>query len=675
MAETAYSPTTETARWDRSDTRLRRRLDMRLIPLLAFCCLSLIAATGTACITSREGEPPPPTPDLPATIQAAIARAVAATAVPTFVPDAKPMPTPSPPPLPTFTPRPSATSPSSSQPPSPHTFGPRGTPAARSPLLDFHNGDWLEQEDPKLATAIKTLPWVADGIEQPETESLQELLYLATTYPAVFRTLMRFTWIKDGINQSEKVVVNSIHSAAYYDAELAIQISNLRWVANGVEQPEPDAVDSLWMVVSADVELAERIIALAWIEDGVTELENAAIENLFFVADADVALAGRIVDLPWVQDGVTELENAAMENLFFVADADVGLGYQVAGMTWLSDDVTAAESSVVEELWYIAYEDAAAAARLVSMPFLKSLEPPDVVATESLASLAALNPPAFREVMSHPTFSNGITDEWAPIVATLYNVSEEAPAYIAILLDPSRVTQEWRTVTLPHSGAVDLVIIRTGPGARRSMDLLENAVRSAEGFMSEPLPTNYVGLLFGNTVSGYSDGTNYATHIAVLPEYDVDDGDKNAEFAGHLIAHEAAHYYWARGRDWVDEGVSDLMASIAEHARAGKTLAVSNYPCEYTDNIAELERLTALGNDDVFECNYSLGEGFFLDLYHTLGDQAFREGLLRLYRIALIEDDADGYDGTRVGIHHVADAFPSDAAKTVINHWYYGATP
>ena len=649
---------------------------MRLIPLLALCCLSLIAATGTACIAGREEEPPPPTPDLPATIQAAIARVVAATAVPTLVPDAKPTPTPSPPPLPTFTPRPSPTPRSSvtSQPPPP-AFGHRSTPAPRSPLLDFHNGDWLEQEDPKSATAIKTLPWVADGIEQTETESLQELLYLATTYPAVFRTLMRFPWVNDGINHPEQVVVSSIHSAAYYSPELDIRIANLRWVANGVEQPEPDAVDSLWMVVSADIELAERIIALAWIEDGVTELESAAMENLFFVADADVALAGLIVDLPWVQDGVTELENAAMENLFFIANADAGLGHQVAGMTWLSDDVTAAESSVVEELWYIAYEDAAAAARLVGMPFLRSLEPPDIIATESLASLAAFNPPAFRQVVSHPTFSNGITDEWAPIVATLYNVSEEAPAYIDILLDPSRVTQEWRTVTLPHSGAVDLVIIRTGPGAQRSMDLLENAVRSVEDFMSEPLPANYVGLLFGNTVFGYSDGTNYATHIAVLPEYDVDDGGKNAEFAGHLIAHEVAHYYWYRGRDWVDEGVSDLMASIAEHARAGKPLAVTNSPCEYTDNIAELERLTALGNDDVFECNYSLGEGFFLDLYHTLGDQAFREGLLRLHRIARIEDDADGYDGTQIGIEHVADAFSSDAAKAVINHWYYGAAP
>ena len=648
--------------------------------LLALCCFLLLAAASTACVIGGEPEPPPtPTLDLPATIRAAVAQAVAATSVPTVMPDAAPTPLPTP--LPTFTPRPSPTprssaaSSSSSQPPSPPTFEPPGAPEPRSPLLDFDNGNYLEQEDPKSAAAIKTLPWVSDGVAPSETEALQELLYLATTYPTVFRGLMQLAWVNDGINQLEYVVVESIHAAAYYDAALARRIANLSWVANGVEPPEPDAVESLWVVASKDVELAEKIITLAWVEDGVTELENAAVENLSFIANANVGLAERVADLPWVQDGVTELENAAVENVFFITDADVGLGHQVANMPWLADDVTAAESSVVEELWYIAYEDAVAAVRLVGMPFLRSLEPPDIVATESLASLAALNPPAFREVMSHPTVTNGITDEWSPIVATLYDVSEEAPALVDILLDPYQVTLEWRAVTLPHSGAVDLVIIRTGPGAQRSMDLLENAVRSAEAFMGEPLPTNYVGLLFSNTVSGYSAGTNYATHVAVLPEYDVDDGSDNAEFTGHLIAHEVAHYYWFRGRDWVDEGISDLMASIAENARTGQPVEATNDPCEYTDNIAELERLAALGNDYVFDCNYSLGEGFFLDLYRTLGDQAFREGLRRLYLMALVEDDVDYFEGTLVGISHVADAFQSNAAKAVIDHWYHGAGP
>ena len=539
---------------------------------------------------------------------------------------------------------------------------------------------------------------------------MQELLYLATSYPSVFRSLMGLTWVADDINQWELEVVDSVHSAAYYDAALTKRIVNLSWVADGIEPPEPEAVDALWTIASVDADLAERVITLSWVEDGVSELETAAMENLFFMADADAALAGHIVGIPWVEDGVTELENMAVENLFFIANQDVGLGHQVAGMTWLTDDVTDVESAVLEglwhianqdvglghqvagmtwltddvtdvesavleELWHIVYEDAAAARGVVIMPFLESLDPPDVVAMESLASLAYFNAATFREVISHPTFDNGITDEWAPIVATLYNVNEEAPAFVDILLDPAQVTQEWRTITLPHSGDVDLVIIRTGPGAQRSMDLLENAVRSAEDFMGVPLPTNYVGLLFGNTVSGYSAGTNYSTHVVALAEYDVDDGSRNAEFTGHLIAHEVAHYYWTRGRDWVDEGLSDLMASVAENARTGQPVDVTNDPCQHTDSIAELERLTALGNDEVFECNYSLGEGFFLDLYRHLGDQAFREGMRRLYRMALVEDDADNYDGTSVGIQHIENAFQLNSGNVVINRWYHGTVP
>ncbi len=545
---------------------LRRSLAMRRTTLHALCCIWLIAAASAACVIGAEPEPPTPTPapDLPATVRAAVAQALAPTAAPTATPTLTPTPTPTL--QTTFTPRPaptlrsSATSPSLSPPsPSQPTFGPRPTPTPASPLSGLTNGDWVERTNPSAAAQIKALPWVADGIKQPEEAAVEELLYLAD-YPTVLDAVIDHPWVVDGINQLELTVVNHIHSTAYYD-----------------------------------IDLAERIIALAWVEDGVTELENTALETLFFIADVDV-----------------------------------GLGRQVAAMPWFADDVTVAESLVVEELWYIAYEDAAAAKRVASMPFLRSLESPDIAAMEALASLAFFNAPAFREVMSHPTFGNGIIDEWAPVVSTLYDVSEEAPAFIDVLLDPSQVTQEWRTITLPHSGAVDLVIIRTGPGARRSMDLLENAVRSAEDFMGVPLPTNYVGLLFGNTVAGYSAGTNYATHIAVLPEYDVDDGSHEAEYASHIIAHEVAHYYWYNGRDWVDEGASDFMASIAENARTGRPVAATNDPCEYTNNIAELERLTALGNDYVFDCNYSLGEGFFLDLYRTLGDQSFREGLRSL---------------------------------------------
>ena len=96
-------------------------------------------------------------------------------------------------------------------------------------------------------------------------------------------------------------------------------------------------------------------------------------------------------------------------------------------------------------------------------------------------------------------------------------------------------------------------------------------MRGAEEFMGVPFPTKYVGLLFENAVTGSFAGTNFGTHMAILPKYDVDDGSHESEFAGQNIAHEVAHYYWSGNADWVDEGAAELMAAVSAR---GSALAV-----------------------------------------------------------------------------------------------------
>ena len=137
--------------------------------------------------------------------------------------------------------------------------------------------------------------------------------------------------------------------------------------------------------------------------------------------------------------------------------------------------------------------------------------------------------------------------------------------------------------------------------------------------MGLPLPSNYVGLLYENSVSGSNAGTNYGTHIAILPAYDVDDGSHEAMFAGHNNAHEVAHYYWSGNANWVDEGAADLMAAFMDGARNGHPADVTNPPCPHAGNIAELESLGIAQGGIEFGCNYSLGERLFLDLYRSLG--------------------------------------------------------
>ena len=240
---------------------------------------------------------------------------------------------------------------------------------------------------------------------------------------------------------------------------------------------------------------------------------------------------------------------------------------------------------------------------------------------------------------------------------------------------------EERVIELPLAGETDLAIIRTGPGAERSMDLLEHSVLHAEEFMGVPFPTNYVGWLVGDAVTPTFGGNYYGTHIVTLPKYDVDDGGHEAEFTGSLIAHEVAHYYWSGNRGWVDEGVADFMGSLSENARAGQPMEVTNNPCAYARTIAELETLDPAIGESEYTCNYALGERLFVDLYRSLDEDSFREGLRDLYLLSQVEDEGEMQDNTEVGIEHLKAAFrgseevENPVVDVIAARWYDGTQP
>ena len=421
--------------------------------------------------------------------------------------------------------------------------------------------------------------------------------------------------------------------------------------------------------------LASSIKELGWVQDGIDDAESEVVQDLLYIAAVSQPVASSVVGLGWVQDGIdgTEAEAIAWIN----NTGGAGVASSVVALGWVQDSVDDVEVEAIENLSYIANRDASAALRIVGMPFLETIEPPDVSAMASLGLLAAFDRTSFQGVMSHPTIRDGMTNDWVPVVATLRGVAETNAGLVGVLLDPDRVLLERRTITLPLSGEVILYVIRTGPGAARSMDLLEHSVRGAEEYMGAPLPTNYIGLLYEDAVSGTSAGANLGTHIAVLPEYDVDDGSHEAENAGSVIAHEVAHYYWSGNADWVDEGAADFMASIIEGARSGRPIGVTNHPCAYAASIAELESLDISRGNTEFGCNYSLGERLFVNLYRMLGDERFRQGFRDLYLASEVEDNAEEYEGTRVGVEHIMEAFRSDdgAANTVIGAGTTGPNP
>ena len=403
----------------------------------------------------------------------------------------------------------------------------------------------------------------------------------------------------------------------------------------------------------------------------------ADLQNWPYLQQQDPLSAAAIEALAWVADGVYESEAEGVEELINLGAFYPYILFTALSYPWVIDGITGQERDVVESLHAIAQRDAGAAETIGSMPFLQTLGPADYAAMRSLRQLAFFEPDTFRRMLAHPSLRLGITDEWAKIVAMASGVQRVNPGLINTLLDTSRINLEQRTLQLPESGETVLVILRTGSGAARSMDLLETAVRQAEQFMGEPLPTNYIGVLFGDAVIGSAAGTNVGTHIAIRPKFDVDNGSREADFSGHVIAHEVAHYYWNGNADWIDEGASDFLASIVENVRTGKSVSVTNQPCAAARNIRALESLNVNRDSNGFDCNYALGERLFVDLFLSTGNAAFRRGFRNLYLASEVEDNADDMRGTPAGVGQVTASFRAAADQavvdTVVRRWYDGS--
>lgn len=391
----------------------------------------------------------------------------------------------------------------------------------------------------------------------------------------------------------------------------------------------------------------------------------------------DPELAASINELGWVQDGVDEFESSAVQELLYTAVADRRFASTVVSLGWVQDGIDGAEADAIQELSYISRHDAAAALRIAGMPFAATMEPLDVLALDSLSGLASFRPEVFDRIMSHPALRDGISDGLAPVVATLGGVATTNPDLIDVLLDPGMVSLERRTVESPLSGEIAVYIVRTGAGAARSMELLRYSIRCVEEAVGAAFPTNAVVLLFEDAVSGSAAGTNFGTHIAVRPEYDVDAGSFEAENAGHIVAHEVAHYYWRGNADWIDEGAADFTASIVERARVGSPLGVTNHPCASAGSIAELERQEAAPRAPEFYCNYALGERLFVDLYRSLGAGSFHRAFRDLYLLSQADDAGGAGQGTSLAVEQVKEAFRSNdgTEDTVIARWYDGTEP
>ena len=578
-----------------------------------------------------------------------VAPTVTATAVPptnTPAPTSTPQPTSTP--RPTYTPRPAAT--------------PTPTPEP-NPLAGLPLGPLLEETNPEAAQAIRDLPWVTDGLTDAEEADVVRLLELGVEYPGLFAAMISEPWVQDGITFPDDGIISNLTRIAAHSNAIAVKL--LVATANDSDNPNRfTEIRRVRALAEANAVVLEAVWQQPWYQDGLDALELTMFDDLTDISEvypdaASLAAESLLSDsiTPEQADRVRYIRRMADSNPQILTALTRGQHVDARRLQWateIAEDLAGIyrPTSFPPEVGFIE-----------SMPFLETIDSWDVAALESMRRMIWTE--HLSVVLEHPAIQDGITDDEAKVAATLHGVMRYNPDLLDALLDPQTVILEERVIELPLAGTTLLTIIRTQPGSERSMDFLEHTVRSAEEFMGIPFPTNYVAYLFENAVDPDVGGAHFGTHITSKPY--ADSGHEND--ARH-IAHEVGHYYWRRDKSWVNEGGAAFMEFISENARIGRLVETEGWTCAFFASIQEFERVEPDHGEPGYGCQYSLGQRFFVETYHHLGEEVFRKGV------------ANYFDRELKGINGLTEAFQDAAGlenhalvNTIVARWYYGSEP
>ena len=140
-----------------------------------------------------------------------------------------------------------------------------------------------------MASAITSLPWVADGIDDAERPHVQQLVDIEVLFgmdPAP--VLVNKPWVVDGLNKHEFTVVETIAALTESDEEAAKQILQMAFLAT-LEPSDADTVQVLAGLAGQNRTLFNAVVDRPWLDDGLDEGETVLLEKLESLANVTKA--------------------------------------------------------------------------------------------------------------------------------------------------------------------------------------------------------------------------------------------------------------------------------------------------------------------------------------------------------------------------------------------------
>ena len=375
-------------------------------------------------------------------------------------------------------------------------------------------------------------------------------------------------------------------------------------------------------------------------------------QNARWLSENYPALYRQLQQLPWVRDGLSDDERGTIDELLFIGATDIANLKFVLRLPWVQDAISKTEHEAIYWLQALGAGDAEFVAEVIAMPFLVSVETSDVLAIRGLHKLASNG--LLRTLAPHPTVLDGITDDETTLIAATGTFREAED--VRRLLEPEYASIETVSSSTKMTPSLRISIVRTGtqfkPGTAFAV---RDAVEFVEQSMRLPLPVDHVIVVLDEeaVVESFA-GTNYGFAVSYVPKYEHSWSTPEWYRLQVGLVHEVAHYYWGGNKDWIDEGMADIIEYQygAQNGLSRGQLKNRRGDCEAHD-LAMLSEWNPPKSDQQFRCNYFLGWMLFQAMLESMGTGAFSTKMGELYQLSLVS--TIGVDAVRLVFSHQLD--------------------
>ena len=507
---------------------------------------------------------------------------------------------------------------------------------------------------PEVALALAQFSWVVDGITESEAGALAQIHHIASYDVTLVSQLLSIDWVVDGINENEAAYVNLI-AATIGNQNAVSSVMGYSWAQDGVSVSEVESLEILQRVANAEPELVQAITNLGWIEDGFTEVERETLAHIGRIVDINQSLALQLTKYHWLQNGIDKDQKETLHGLAELVGINPEIAYRVANVPWLRDaeTVTSHQWDAVYYLSVILRRDGWLGATLVDLisNSLGQLER-DLILT--LSSLLGEQSEAFARLRQQSWFADGLSRDEMAFLVTTRDIVEHSPQDFDEMI-ASRSTQA-KSVNLPLSGDVNIWAIQKTPFPEGEdiTGKIEDALLALEEITLTPLHTKDVVVLIvvhgpdsdflflGQLDAPWPGAAHAGSHVRMPRD------PQNQEIELNALFHELSHYQFSMYPSWLLEGGASFAGRYMWYRNIERSFEPwysvvdpYNSPGCHTGAI-NLHELGGGGfGHRILEhgiCFYTMGEHFFVSLFHTLGREVVSKGLRDIFAIPAEQD-------------------------------------